>query len=220
MSTGAGNDIERATEMARKMVCEWGMSDLGPMTFGKKEEQIFLGREIAQHRDYSEDTAIKIDRRSAQAGEQRLRRAKHILERTARRCRRLPALCWCAKCWMRPRLGCWWKGRSFLRSNLRPSRMMGCSRCSSRSRDARELLRVERVQLGLKGGGQDSVASSLGGLAAALLFVRRARSTACGCKSRPNLMEVKGSEAQGRHREVGSERERGAKIRADVQEPD
>jgi cell division protease FtsH len=61
LSTGAGNDIERATDMARKMVCEWGMSDLGPLTFGKKEEQIFLGREIAQHRDYSEDTAIKID---------------------------------------------------------------------------------------------------------------------------------------------------------------
>src|SRR6202035_6078979 len=61
ITTGAGNDIERATEMARKMVCEWGMSELGPMTFGKKEEQIFLGREVAQHRDYSEDTAIKID---------------------------------------------------------------------------------------------------------------------------------------------------------------
>jgi len=61
MTTGAGNDIEQATELARKMVCEWGMSDLGPLTFGKKEEQIFLGREIAQHRDYSEDTAIKID---------------------------------------------------------------------------------------------------------------------------------------------------------------
>jgi len=61
MSTGAGNDIERATELDRKMVCEWGMSTLGPLTFGKKEEQIFLGREIAQHRDYSEDTAIKID---------------------------------------------------------------------------------------------------------------------------------------------------------------
>src|SRR5262249_27774570 len=61
MSTGAGNDIERATEMARRMVCEFGMSNLGPLTFGKKEEQIFLGREIAQHRDYSEDTAIKID---------------------------------------------------------------------------------------------------------------------------------------------------------------
>jgi cell division protease FtsH len=61
MSTGAGNDIERATEMARKMVCEWGMSELGPLTFGKKEEQIFLGREIAQHRDYSEATAIQID---------------------------------------------------------------------------------------------------------------------------------------------------------------
>jgi cell division protease FtsH len=61
MSTGAGNDIERATEMARKMVCEWGMSGLGPLTFGKKEEQIFLGRELAQHRDFSEETARQID---------------------------------------------------------------------------------------------------------------------------------------------------------------
>ncbi len=62
LTTGAGNDIERATELARKMVCEWGMSDkLGPMTFGKKQEEIFLGREIAQHRDYSEETARAID---------------------------------------------------------------------------------------------------------------------------------------------------------------
>ena len=61
MTTGAGNDIERATDMARKMVCEWGMSELGPLSFGKREEQIFLGREIAQHRDYSEATAIRID---------------------------------------------------------------------------------------------------------------------------------------------------------------
>jgi cell division protease FtsH len=61
MTTGAGNDIERITELARKMVCEFGMSPLGPMTFGKKEEQIFLGREIAQHRDFSEDTAKQID---------------------------------------------------------------------------------------------------------------------------------------------------------------
>jgi cell division protease FtsH len=61
MTTGAGNDIERATDMARKMVCEWGMSELGPLSYGKKEEQIFLGREIAQHRDYSEETAIRID---------------------------------------------------------------------------------------------------------------------------------------------------------------
>ncbi|MFT4113074.1 ATP-dependent zinc metalloprotease FtsH [Silvibacterium sp.] len=61
MTTGAGNDIERATEMARKMVCEYGMSRLGPLTFGKKEEQIFLGREIAQHRDFSEETARQID---------------------------------------------------------------------------------------------------------------------------------------------------------------
>ncbi|HTK38899.1 MAG TPA: ATP-dependent zinc metalloprotease FtsH [Pyrinomonadaceae bacterium] len=61
VTTGASNDIERATELARAMVCEYGMSELGPLTFGKKEEQIFLGREISQHRDYSEDTAIKID---------------------------------------------------------------------------------------------------------------------------------------------------------------
>jgi cell division protease FtsH len=61
-TTGAGNDITRATDLARKMVCEWGMSEgMGPLTFGKKEEQIFLGREIAQHRDYSERTAIMID---------------------------------------------------------------------------------------------------------------------------------------------------------------
>jgi len=61
-TTGAGNDIERATTLARKMVCDFGMSDsLGPLTFGKKEEQIFLGREISQHRDYSELTAQKID---------------------------------------------------------------------------------------------------------------------------------------------------------------
>ena len=62
ITTGAGNDIERATEIARKMVCDWGMSDLGPLAFGKKEEAIFLGREINQHRDYSEDTAIQIDK--------------------------------------------------------------------------------------------------------------------------------------------------------------
>ncbi len=61
-TTGAGNDIEKASDLARKMVCDYGMSEnLGPLTFGKKEEQIFLGREIAQHRDYSELTAQKID---------------------------------------------------------------------------------------------------------------------------------------------------------------
>jgi cell division protease FtsH len=61
-TTGAGNDIERATELARKMICEWGMSDrLGPLNYGKKEEHIFLGKEIAQHRDFSERTAQDID---------------------------------------------------------------------------------------------------------------------------------------------------------------
>lgn len=63
LTTGAGNDIERATNLARKMVCEWGMSEkLGPLTFGKKQEEIFLGREISQHRDYSEQTAVEIDK--------------------------------------------------------------------------------------------------------------------------------------------------------------
>jgi cell division protease FtsH len=61
LSTGARNDIEQATELARAMVCDYGMSQLGPLSYGKKDEQIFLGREIAQHRDYSEATAIKID---------------------------------------------------------------------------------------------------------------------------------------------------------------
>jgi cell division protease FtsH len=62
MTTGAGNDIEQASDLARRMVCEFGMSSLGPITFGKKEEQIFLGREINQHRDFSEDTARQIDK--------------------------------------------------------------------------------------------------------------------------------------------------------------
>ena len=62
VTTGAGNDIERASDLARRMVCEYGMSSLGPMAFGKKEEQIFLGREISQHRDFSEETAQQIDR--------------------------------------------------------------------------------------------------------------------------------------------------------------
>ncbi|MBU2055680.1 MAG: ATP-dependent zinc metalloprotease FtsH [Proteobacteria bacterium] len=62
-TSGAGNDIERATNLARKMVCEWGMSEeMGPLSYGKKEEQIFLGREFATHKDYSEDTAKKIDK--------------------------------------------------------------------------------------------------------------------------------------------------------------
>ncbi len=61
MTTGAGNDIERSTALARAMVCEYGMSDLGPMTFGKKEQEVFLGREIGQSRDFSDDTAKQID---------------------------------------------------------------------------------------------------------------------------------------------------------------
>jgi cell division protease FtsH len=80
MTTGAGNDIERATEMAHKMVCEWGMSELGPLSFGKKDEQIFLGREIAQHRDYSEETAIKIDQQVRKLVEDGYDTAKRIIQ--------------------------------------------------------------------------------------------------------------------------------------------
>ena len=79
VTTGASNDIERATEMARKMVCEFGMSSLGPLTFGKKEEQIFLGREIAQHQDYSEDTAIKIDQEVKRIVMDQYERARQIM---------------------------------------------------------------------------------------------------------------------------------------------
>jgi cell division protease FtsH len=81
-TTGAGNDIERATEIARKMVCEWGMSEkLGPLTFGQKEEQIFLGRDIAQHRDYSEETARLIDNEVRAIVTQSYEKAKDILHR-------------------------------------------------------------------------------------------------------------------------------------------
>ena len=80
-TTGAGNDIERSTEIARKMVCEWGMSDnLGPLAFGKKEEQIFLGREFARHRDYSEETARLIDNEIRGIVTQGHKRAKEIIQ--------------------------------------------------------------------------------------------------------------------------------------------
>jgi len=80
LTTGAGNDIERATDLARKMVCEYGMSRLGPLTFGKKEEQIFLGREIAQHRDFSEETARQIDGEVRSLVDEAYRSAYNILD--------------------------------------------------------------------------------------------------------------------------------------------
>ncbi|MGH7273020.1 MAG: ATP-dependent zinc metalloprotease FtsH [Nitrospiria bacterium] len=80
MTTGAGNDIERATDLARRMVCEWGMSEkLGPLTFGKKEQEIFLGREISQHRDYSEHTAIEIDNEVKRLVMENYERARTII---------------------------------------------------------------------------------------------------------------------------------------------
>ncbi|HWT88455.1 MAG TPA: ATP-dependent zinc metalloprotease FtsH [Candidatus Angelobacter sp.] len=80
ITTGAGNDIERATDIARNMVCEWGMSELGPLAFGKKEEAIFLGREIAQHRDFSEDTAVQIDKEVKRIVSHAYDSAKKLLE--------------------------------------------------------------------------------------------------------------------------------------------
>jgi len=79
-STGAGNDIERATHLARKMVCEWGMSDrMGPLSYGKKEELVFLGREIATHKDYSEETAEKIDEEVTRIVTESYDKAKKLL---------------------------------------------------------------------------------------------------------------------------------------------
>jgi len=80
ITTGAGNDIERATDLSRKMVCEWGMSELGPISLGQKEEQIFLGREIAQHRDYSEATAIRIDEQVKKLVQDGYNRSKEVIE--------------------------------------------------------------------------------------------------------------------------------------------
>jgi len=82
MTTGAGNDIERATEIAHKMVCEWGMSEkLGPMTFGKKEEQIFLGRDITKQQNYSDSTAVEIDSEIRQIIINCYQRAKELLQK-------------------------------------------------------------------------------------------------------------------------------------------
>ncbi len=80
ITTGAGNDLERATELARKMVCEWGMSEkLGPLTFGKKDEEIFLGREIATRRDFGEHVAIEIDQEVRRLVTENYERAKRML---------------------------------------------------------------------------------------------------------------------------------------------
>jgi cell division protease FtsH len=79
ITTGAGNDIERATEMARRMVCEWGMSELGPLSYGSKEEPVFLGRDFAQRADYSEDTAIRIDHEVSRIVQDAYERATAIL---------------------------------------------------------------------------------------------------------------------------------------------
>lgn len=81
MTTGAGNDIQRATDLARKMVCEWGMSELlGPLSFGQKEEQIFLGKEFARHRDYSEQTALTVDQEIRRLVSDNYEHARKVLE--------------------------------------------------------------------------------------------------------------------------------------------
>ena len=81
VTTGAGNDLDRATELARRMVCEWGMSEaMGPLTFGRKEEQIFIGREIAQHQDYSENTALLIDQETKKIVTDNYDRARSVLK--------------------------------------------------------------------------------------------------------------------------------------------
>jgi cell division protease FtsH len=90
LSTGAGNDIEKATKLARKMVCEWGMSEkLGPLTYGEKQEEIFLGREIGMHRDYSEDTAHDIDEEVKKLVETAERRAVAIVKKNIKKLKAL-----------------------------------------------------------------------------------------------------------------------------------
>ncbi len=91
ITTGAGNDIERATDLARNMVCEWGMSELGPLAYGKKDEAIFLGREIAQHRDYSEHTAIQIDKEVKRIVNGGYERARNLLSNNRETLERIAA---------------------------------------------------------------------------------------------------------------------------------
>jgi len=91
MTTGAGNDIERASDLARKMVCEYGMSGMGPLTFGKKEEKIFLGREISQHRDFSEETARQIDAEVRSFVDEAYRAAYGILDNNQETMHRMAA---------------------------------------------------------------------------------------------------------------------------------
>jgi cell division protease FtsH len=80
MTTGAGDDIEKATELSRKMVCEWGMSkELGPMTFGRHEEQVFLGRDLNHSKDYSEHTALEIDREVRRIVDDSYQKARSLL---------------------------------------------------------------------------------------------------------------------------------------------
>ncbi len=81
VTTGAGNDLDRVTELARKMVCEWGMSEtIGPLTFGRKEEEVFLGRDFAQQKDYSEETANQIDQEIKRIVTENYDRARAVLE--------------------------------------------------------------------------------------------------------------------------------------------
>jgi len=83
MTTGAGNDLERATALARQMVCEWGMSGMGPVTFGRRDEEVFLGREITRHRSYSEATAIRIDSEVQSLLSEGYSRARKLIEDNA-----------------------------------------------------------------------------------------------------------------------------------------
>ena len=162
MTTGAGNDLERSTELARKMVCEWGMSDaMGPLTFGKKEEQIFLGREIAQHQDYSEDTAIRINTRSNGSSRATTSAPAACSRSTSRRCFASPRSFSRAKCSMPSRCvafsparrsksirrGTWCRrpttARSAPRRSVRPSSSR-CHRSTSRCRRNKKGTREKR----------------------------------------------------------------------------
>ncbi len=89
MTTGAGNDLERATALARQMVCEWGMSRMGPLTFGRRDEEVFLGREITQQRGYSEATAIRIDSEVQSIVSDSYARARSLIEENAHGLKRI-----------------------------------------------------------------------------------------------------------------------------------
>ncbi len=147
LSTGAGNDIEQATKMAQKMVCEWGMSDkLGPLTFGKKNEEIFLGREISQHRDYSEDTARLIDSEVRRIVEEAETRASQILSKNKDKLKKLAENLLKYEVMDRPEINKVLEGKKIRRGTKKTTRKKVATKKSGKSTKAGSKKKISKAE--------------------------------------------------------------------------